>query len=169
MMRRATGHMLMKWRGRRGRRAGDAASSGRFATQPAVFERFGPDRGADIPIATEWTRGLKPLLDRFGNDPRLTLILFCLDESTYSRESAPLAGHYPALRLGIPWWFYDSFNGMRRYSGLVMETAGPQAIVQRRHTRVPFDSCPSTCGGCAASLDRQSARQRLVAGPARVR
>ena len=92
---------------------------------PLLFERFGPDKGADIPIATEWTRELKPLLDRFGNDPRLTLILFCLDESSYSREMAPLAGHYPALRLGPPWWFFDSLAGMRRYFDRVMETAGP--------------------------------------------
>ncbi len=92
---------------------------------PFVFERFGPDKGADIPVATEWTRELKPLLDRFGNDSRLTLILFCLDESSYSREMAPLAGHYPALRLGPPWWFFDSLAGMRRYFDRVMETAGP--------------------------------------------
>jgi glucuronate isomerase len=91
---------------------------------PSLFERFGPDKGADIPVAVEWTRGLQPLLSRFGSDPRLTLILFCLDESTYAREMAPLAGHYPALRLGPPWWFFDSLNGMRRYFDLVMETAG---------------------------------------------
>jgi glucuronate isomerase len=91
---------------------------------PLVFERFGPDRGGDIPVRTEYTRALRPLLERFGNDPRLTLILFTLDESTYSRELAPLAGHYPALRLGPPWWFHDSPNGMARYFDQVMETAG---------------------------------------------
>jgi glucuronate isomerase len=91
---------------------------------PQVFWRFGPDRGADIPVATEWTRALRPLLSRYGNDQRLSLILFGLDESTYGRELAPLAGHYPALRLGPPWWFFDSYNGMRRYFDLVMETAG---------------------------------------------
>jgi glucuronate isomerase len=91
---------------------------------PVVFAHFGPDQGADIPIATEWTRNLQPLLRKYGNDPRLTLVLFTLDESTYSRELAPLAGHYPALRLGPPWWFHDSYNGMRRYFDLVMETAG---------------------------------------------
>lgn len=90
----------------------------------AVFAAYGPDRGADIPIAVEYTQSLRPLLDRFGNDPRLTLILFTLDETTYSRELAPLAGHYPALRLGPPWWFFDSLNGMRRYFEAVMETAG---------------------------------------------
>lgn len=90
----------------------------------ALFERFGADKGADIPVAAEFTYNLRPLLNEFGNDPRLTLILFCLDESTYSREMATLAGHYPALKLGPPWWFYDSLNGMARYFDLVMETAG---------------------------------------------
>lgn len=89
-----------------------------------VFERFGRDKGADIPQAVDYTRGLRPLLNRFGNDPRLTLILFTLDETTYGRELAPLAGHYPALRLGPPWWFYDSLQGMQRYFDQVVETAG---------------------------------------------
>lgn len=91
---------------------------------PTVFERFGRDKGADIPIATEFTRSLKPLLDAYGNRADLTLILFTLDETTYSRELAPMAGHYPALRLGPPWWFFDSWFGMQRYFDLVMETAG---------------------------------------------
>jgi glucuronate isomerase len=91
---------------------------------PDIFQRFGRDMGADIPTAAEFTRNLKPLLDAFGNNPRLTLILFNLDESTYSRELAPLAGHYPALRLGPPWWFFDSYNGMRRFFEAVGETAG---------------------------------------------
>ncbi|HKP11751.1 MAG TPA: glucuronate isomerase, partial [Blastocatellia bacterium] len=90
----------------------------------AVFERFGTDKGADIPIAAEYTRNLRPLLERFGNDARLTLILFTLDESVYARELAPLAGHYPAVKLGPPWWFHDSINGMRRYREQVIETAG---------------------------------------------
>ncbi len=89
-----------------------------------LFERFGPDKGADIPVATEYTRNLRPLLNKYGNDSRLTLILFTLDESTYARELAPLAGHYPAVKLGPAWWFHDSFNGMRRYRDLVVETAG---------------------------------------------
>ncbi|HRE47846.1 MAG TPA: glucuronate isomerase [Aggregatilineales bacterium] len=89
-----------------------------------VFRRFGRDRGADIPLAAEFTRNLKPLLDYVGNDRHLTLILFTLDEATYSRELAPLAGHYPALRLGPPWWFHDSWNGMQRYFAQVIETAG---------------------------------------------
>jgi glucuronate isomerase len=89
-----------------------------------IFERFGPDRGCDIPLATEYTRNLKPLLNKYGNDPRLTLVLFTLDETTYSRELAPLAGHYPALRLGPPWWFHDSIEGMTRFRYQVTETAG---------------------------------------------
>jgi glucuronate isomerase len=89
-----------------------------------LYERFGPDMGADIPVASEFTRNLRPLLNRFGSHPNFTLILFNLDESTYSRELAPLAGHYPAVKLGPPWWFFDSLNGMRRFFDAVMETAG---------------------------------------------
>jgi glucuronate isomerase len=89
-----------------------------------IFERYGRDMGADIPEATGYVEALRPLLDRFGNEPGLTIILFTLDETTYSRELAPLAGHYPCLRLGPPWWFFDSPEGMRRYRGLVTETAG---------------------------------------------
>jgi glucuronate isomerase len=89
-----------------------------------VRTRFGNDKGGDIPTTSEFTHNLRPLLDAHGNDPRLTLVLFTLDESTYARELAPLAGHYPALRLGPPWWFHDSPNGMRRYFDQVMETAG---------------------------------------------
>jgi glucuronate isomerase len=86
--------------------------------------RFGNDIGADIPIATDWTRGLRPLLGEHGNDASFRLILSTLDESTYSRELAPLAGHYPALRLASPWWFHDSPEGIRRYLERVTETAG---------------------------------------------
>jgi glucuronate isomerase len=89
-----------------------------------VFERFGADKGGDIPVATEFTRNLLPLLNRFGNHPRFTLVLFTLDETTYARELAPLAGHYPAVRLGPPWWFNDSIEGMRRFRAQVTETAG---------------------------------------------
>lgn len=89
-----------------------------------VFERFGPDRGADIPLQTEYTRNLLPLLNAYGNDPRLALIVFTLDETTYARELAPLAGHYPALKLGPPWWFHDSLNGIARFLDQVTETAG---------------------------------------------
>jgi glucuronate isomerase len=89
-----------------------------------VFRAFGRDKGADIPTRTDYVRGLKPLLDRFGNDRRLSLIVFTLDESTYSRELAPLAGHYPVLKLGPPWWFYDSPEGMRYFRERASETAG---------------------------------------------
>ncbi len=89
-----------------------------------LFSRLGPDRGADIPIGVEFTRGLRPLLNRFGSHNGFRVIVFTLDESTYSRELAPLAGHYPAMLLGPPWWFHDSWNGMRRYFDEVMETAG---------------------------------------------
>ena len=89
-----------------------------------IYAAYGPDRGFDIPVAAEYTRNLLPLLDRFGSHPGLTIILFTLDESVYSRELAPLAGAYPALRLGPPWWFFDSWNGIRRFFDQVIETAG---------------------------------------------
>ena len=89
-----------------------------------IAERFGPDMGADIPVTTEYTRNLRVLLNAYGNDQRLTLILFTLDESTYARELAPLAGHYPAVRLGPPWWFHDSIEGMVRFRQRTTETAG---------------------------------------------
>lgn len=91
---------------------------------PKVFRRFGRDKGADIPQRTDYVRALKPLLDRFGNDASLTVILFTLDESVYSRELATLAGHYPCLQLGPPWWFHDSPEGMRRFREQTTETAG---------------------------------------------
>jgi len=91
---------------------------------PLVFDGFGRDKGADFPQRTEYVNALKPLLDRFGNEPGFTLILFTLDETNYSRELAPLAGHYPCLRLGPPWWFHDSTEGMRRFREQTTETAG---------------------------------------------
>jgi glucuronate isomerase len=90
----------------------------------ALYRRFGRDMGADIPLQTDYVRALKPLLDWFGNAPNFTLIVFTLDETSYSRELAPLAGHYPALRLGPAWWFFDSPEGMRRFRELTTETAG---------------------------------------------
>lgn len=89
-----------------------------------VYEKYGRDTGADIPRATNYVDALRPLLDRFGNESKLTIILFTLDETTYSRELAPLAGHYPCLRLGPPWWFLDSPEGMMRFRELATETAG---------------------------------------------
>jgi glucuronate isomerase len=91
---------------------------------PVIFRHFGRDMGADIPVSAEFTRALKPLLDDVGSNPDVTIILFNLDETTYSRELAPLAGHYPALKLGPPWWFFDSLYGMRRFFESVVETAG---------------------------------------------
>ncbi|MGA2451178.1 MAG: glucuronate isomerase [Polyangiaceae bacterium] len=91
---------------------------------PLLLKKFGRDKGADIPTRTDYVRALKPLLDRFGNETRLSIIVFTLDESTYSRELAPLAGHYPALKLGPAWWFFDSPEGMRYYRERVTETAG---------------------------------------------
>lgn len=91
---------------------------------PELFRTRGPDMGADIPMPTDYVQALKPLLDVMGNDQRLTLILFTLDETSDSRELAPLAGHYPCLRLGPPWWFFDSPDGMRRFRETVTETAG---------------------------------------------
>ena len=91
---------------------------------PRVFREYGRDKGADIPTRTDYVRALKPLLDRFGNERDLTIILFTLDETTYSRELAPLAGHYPVLKLGPSWWFYDSPEGMQRFREQVTETAG---------------------------------------------
>ena len=90
----------------------------------AMFARFGRDKGADIPTRTDYVQALKPLLDRFGNDRNLSIILFTLDESTYARELAPLAGHYPCLKLGPAWWFHDSPEGMRRFRRAATETAG---------------------------------------------
>ena len=91
---------------------------------PALFSRFGRDKGADIPLATEYVNALKPMLDKYGNHPDLDIILFTLDETVYSRELAPLAGHYPCLKLGPAWWFHDSPEGMRRFREMTTETAG---------------------------------------------
>jgi glucuronate isomerase len=89
-----------------------------------LFARYGRDMGADIPQPTGYVEALRPLLNRFGNEPGLTIILFTLDETAYSRELAPLAGHYPCLKLGPPWWFHDSPEGMRRFREMTTETAG---------------------------------------------
>jgi glucuronate isomerase len=109
----------------------------------SVFERFGFDKGGDIPVQVDYTRGLKPLLDKYGNDARLTLILFTLDETTYSRELAPIAGHYPAVKLGPPWWFHDSLNGMRRFRDRAMETAGLYNTVGFNDDTRAFPSIPA--------------------------
>jgi glucuronate isomerase len=91
---------------------------------PNLFARFGRDKGTDIPTRTDYVHALRPLLARYGNERGLTIILFTLDESAYARELAPLAGHYPALKLGPAWWFHDSPEGMRRFRRATTETAG---------------------------------------------
>lgn len=108
-----------------------------------LFEQFGSDAGADIPVAVNWTNGLETLLQEFGNEPRLRLILFTLDESTYSRELAPLVGHYPALRLGPPWWFMDSIHGIERYLDSVVETTGLANLAGFNDDTRAFASIPA--------------------------
>ena len=112
-------------------------------TNPLVLARFGMDAGADIPVATEYTRNLLPLLQAYGNDPRLTLVVFTLDETTYARELAPLAGHWPALRLGAPWWFHDSPEGMLRFRRRTSETAGIHNTVGFTDDTRAFCSIPA--------------------------
>jgi glucuronate isomerase len=90
----------------------------------AIWRTYGSDKGYDIPIQTEFTRALRPMLDQFGTDPRFRVILFTVDETVYSRELAPIAGTYPSVRLGAPWWFLDSPEGMRRFREAAVETAG---------------------------------------------
>ena len=110
---------------------------------PQVFRTFGRDKGADIPMQTEFVHALKPLLDRFGNDPRLSIILFTLDETTYSRELAPLAGHYPCLKLGPAWWFFDSPEGMKLHRERIVETAGFYNTVGFNDDTRAFPSIPA--------------------------
>jgi glucuronate isomerase len=110
---------------------------------PAVLAAFGRDAGADIPTPTDYVHALKPLLDRFGNSADLAIILFTLDETAYSRELAPLAGHYPALKLGPAWWFYDSPLGMRRFRELTTETAGFYNTVGFNDDTRAFPSIPA--------------------------
>ncbi|GAA0941358.1 glucuronate isomerase [Pseudonocardia zijingensis] len=91
---------------------------------PEVHDRFGPDKGFDIPLPVDFVRGLHPMLSAFGTDPAFRCVVFTIDETTYSRELAPLAGVYPSMRLGVPWWFLDSPHAMRRFREAVTETAG---------------------------------------------
>lgn len=110
---------------------------------PKMMAQFGRDKGFDIPTPTDFVRSLRPLLDAFGTDPRLTIIVFMLDETTLSRELAPLAGVYPALKLGPPWWFFDSPNGMMRFRELTTETAGFYNTVGFNDDTRAFCSIPS--------------------------
>lgn len=109
----------------------------------ATFAAFGRDKGADIPMRTDYVHALKPLLDRFGNTDGFTLILFTLDESVYARELAPLAGHYSSLRLGPSWWFHDSPEGMRRFREQTTETAGFYNLVGFNDDTRAFLSIPA--------------------------
>jgi glucuronate isomerase len=108
-----------------------------------LYEKFGRDKGADIPSPTEYVRNLRPLLSKYGNSTSFTFILFTLDESTFSRELAPLAGHYPALKLGPPWWFHDSPEGMMRFRETATETAGFYNTVGFNDDTRAFLSIPS--------------------------
>ncbi len=108
-----------------------------------IFKRFGPDKGCDIPLSTEYTKNLHELLNKYGNDPRLSLIVFTLDETSYSRELAPLAGHYPAMKLGPAWWFHDSIEGMTRFREQVTETAGIYNTVGFNDDTRAFASIPA--------------------------
>ena len=132
----------------------------------ALFQKFGRDKGADIPVRTEYVRALKPLLDRFGNDPGITIILFTLDESAYARELAPLAGHYPALKLGPAWWFYDSPEGMLYYRQKTTETAGFYNTVGFNDDTRAFLSIPARHDAArrmdCAYLARLTAEHRLT-------
>jgi glucuronate isomerase len=108
-----------------------------------LYGRYGRDVGADIPTPVNYVDALRPLLDRFGNERDLTIILFTMDESTYSRELAPLAGHYPCLRLGPSWWFHDSPEGMMRFREQVTETAGFYNMVGFNDDTRAFLSIPA--------------------------
>lgn len=108
----------------------------------SLFKRFGPDKGADIPLVTEYTRNLRELLNTYGNNPAFTLIVFTLDETTYSRELAPLAGHYPAMKLGPAWWFHDSPRGIQRHREQILETAGVYNLVGFIDDTRAFPSIP---------------------------
>lgn len=110
---------------------------------PLIFEKYGLDKGSDIPMQTEYTFNLKELLNNYGNNPEFTLIVFTLDETSYSRELAPLAGHYPSMKLGPAWWFHDSIEGMTRYRRMVTETAGFYNTVGFNDDTRAFISIPS--------------------------
>ena len=108
-----------------------------------VYRKFGRDKGADIPSPTEYVRGLRPLLNKYGNEPNFTFIVFTLDESVFSRELAPLAGHFPSMKLGPPWWFHDSPEGMMRFRETATETAGFYNTVGFNDDTRAFLSIPS--------------------------
>lgn len=131
-------------------------------TNAAILKAAGRDKGADIPLATDWVRGLDALLNRVGTHPNFCLILFTLDETTYARELAPMAGHWPCLRIGPPWWFHDSPAGIARYFDQVVETAGYWNLAGFNDDTRAFLSIPARHDlwrrGVALHLDAQVAR-----------
>ena len=135
-----------------------------------ILSRYGRDMGADIPQPTNYVTALKPLLGRWGNERNLTIILFTLDETAYSRELAPLAGHYPCLRLGPPWWFHDSPEGMMRFREQATETAGFYNTVGFNDDTRAFLSIPARHDVArrvdCAFLGRLVAEHRLEIGEA---
>ncbi len=124
-----------------------------------LHQKFGPHHGSDIPTSADWTNGLRTLLNLVGNHPNFSLILFTLDESSYSRELAPIAGHYPSVRIGPPWWFFDSMFGIERFLDAVVETAGIQNLAgfnddSRNFVTIParHDLWRRTCSNWLAGL-----------------
>ena len=115
---------------------------------PATTRTFGADTGHDIPVRAEFTQALAPLLERFGTHPNFQLVIFTADETVFSREIAPLAGFYPSVYAGAPWWFLDAPDAIRRYRGAVTETAGfqPHVGLRRRHPGLLFDPRPPRHG-----------------------
>jgi glucuronate isomerase len=141
-----------------------------------LYRHYGTDRGGDVPKQVEFTANLLPLLQKYGNEKRMTLVLFTLDESTYTREIAPLAGCYPALKIGPPWWFHDSLNGMARYFDQVLESAGLYNTVGFNDDTRAFCSIPArhelwrrACANWVAGLvtrhiiDQADAREMMLA------
>ena len=131
-----------------------------------IFAKFGADKGFDIPVATNYTRELQPLLNAVGKHPNFRLVIFTLDESTYSRELAPLAGAYPSVRLGPPWWFHDSLNGLERWREAITETAGYYNTVGFIDDTRAFCSIPVRHDVArrfdAGYLAREVSRQRIT-------
>ena len=90
----------------------------------ATFEKYGADVGTDIPVQMEFTDALRPMLNRYGTHPNFQLVIFTLDETVFSREVGPLAGFYPSIFAGVPWWFIDAPEAIRRFRGAITESAG---------------------------------------------
>ena len=131
-----------------------------------ILAKFGGDKGFDIPVATTYTEELQPLLNAVGSHPNFRMVIFTLDESTYSRELAPLAGAYPSIRLGPPWWFNDSLNGRERWRDAITETAGYYNTVGFIDDTRAFASIPVRHGVArrfdAGYLAREVSRQRIT-------